>query len=728
MRFEVSPKHKQNMSGGHPQSTLPASLEQASRLGLRDRIVTLGHALRGAHGSARDSMALMLIELAAQGRGVTHGHRSEAHASGPIELITRLPARWRERHADDALQALARAWPNIPADARPLALAVGRERWIETTKLLAGHAEADARLAAISIAHDTADPALGSVVCTLLGDEEQRVRQAADETVLRMSLRQLRHVPSELLGTHYASIANQGVVSFPADPDVLELERHVLLRAVSDAAYGFASHRCRSPLVALLLLIDHRNVSRVEREISDRMRRLLAMRNHPSHAPIRTLLKRTDCPLLRERALRWLPIDAISNAALERLRVPESLIEHEIMLQNAHLAVRPSRAKKLSTITSPRSASRAQEVLPSAQQWKTLSRSARLGVVSLNPLIGGDEQARRSRIEPALADEGLHVRLRAAGLCPAIDLQDFVFDADGVISRHAGIRWSTLGAEPPRFDSPSSTTRIRLSVLASRSPHDTTRRIAHDELARLTISDSSHPASRQRARCYMQADPAGFIRTMRDRLAMASTCLETIMMIRLLGVERRFELDLIGIVQSEHSEHRSRACAVAALARVQSNAAKYILDEALGDRDPRTRANAVEHAQIPFDRLMVFSDDTDHRARANAVRRAIVSGVESETEKARDASGALIELLGDPRPMHRLAGSWVAQHTVVSRNRGRLGTRWSPIISQLEELAAVDEDPRLRERARRCIQRLASEIRCGATSSSDLSQDLAGEA
>ncbi|MCR9075517.1 MAG: hypothetical protein NXI07_05705, partial [bacterium] len=132
--------------------------------------------------------------------------------------------------------------------------------------------------------------------------------------------------------------------------------------------------------------------------------------------------------------------------------------------------------------------------------------------------------------------------------------------------------------------------------------------------------------------------------------------------------------------------------------------------------------------QIPFDHLMVFRDDQDHRARANAVRRAIVSGVESETEKARDASGALIELLGDPRPMHRLAGSWVAQHTVVSRNRDRLGTRWSPIIAQLEELAAVDEDPRLRDRARRCIRRLASEIRCGASSSSDLSHNLAGEA
>lgn len=716
------------MSGGHPQSALPSSLEQAKRLGLRDRIVTLGHALRGASGSARDSMALMLIELAAQGRGVTDGHRNQAHAAGPIELITRLPARWRERHADDALLALARAWPYIPADARPLALAVGRERWIETTKVLAGHAEADARLAAISIAHDTADPALGHSVCSLLGDEEQRVRQAADEAVLRMSLRQLRHVPSELLGAHYASIANQGVVSFPADPDVLELERHVLLRAVSDAAYGFTSHRCRSPLVALLLLIDHRNASRVEREISVRMRRLLAMRNHPSHAPIRTLLKRTDCPLLRERALRWLPIDAISNAALERLRVPESLIEHEVMLRNAHLAVRPARASRLCSLTSPRSTSRAQEVLPTPQQWKALSGSARLGVVSLNALIGGDEQARRGRIEPTLADESLHIRLRAAGLCPALDLQDFVFDADGVISRHAGIRWSTLGAEPPRFDSPSSTSRIRLSELASRSPHDATRRIARDELARLTISDPSLPSSRQRARRYMQSDPAGFIRSMRDRLAMPSTCLETIMMIRLLGVERRFELDLIGIVQSEYSEHRSRACAVAALARVQSNAAKYILDEALGDRDPRTRANAVEHAQIPFDHLMVFRDDQDHRARANAVRRAIVSGVESETEKARDASGALIELLGDPRPMHRLAGSWVAQHTVVSRNRDRLGTRWSPIIAQLEELAAVDEDPRLRDRARRCIRRLASEIRCGASSSSDLSHNLAGEA
>lgn len=703
------------MHGDRPQSDHPRSLEQARRLGVRDRIVALGTALRSAHGQSRDTMALLLIELAAQGKGDEHTRDQDTHAASPIELLTRIPARWRERHADDALLALARAWQNITPETRPLALAIGRDRWLQATKALAQEAQPEARLAAIAIANDTADPALGKIACTLLSDEEQRVRQAADEAVLRMALRQLRGVPRELLGEQYAKIAHQPVFSFPADPDVLELERHVLLRAIADAAYGFAAHRCRSPLVAALLLIDHPTGSRMEVEISDRMRRLLAMRNHPSHAPLRTLLKRTDCPLLRERALRWLPIEAISNASLERLRVAESLIEHEIVLRNASLAIRPRRATKLCSLASPRARTRDSELLPSPGVWKSLSEPARLGVISLNALVANDDTTRRELIEPALADESTHVRMCAAGLCPSLDLHDYLFDPDPSVSRHAAMRWSTLGIEPPRYDAPSSAARIRLCELGVRSPHPATRQIAGEEHARLTVADPFHPASRQRARRFMQADPTGFIRMMRDRLALPATCVDAIMMIRMLGVEQRFELDLIGIVQSEHSDPRSRASAVAALARVQSNAARYVMEESLGDRDARTRANAIEHAPIGYERLMAYRDDQDHRARANAIRRAIVRSVETETAEARDASGALIELLGDPRPMHRLAGSWVAQHTVVSRNRDRLGMRWSPIISQLEELAAVDEDPRLRGRAARCIQRLASEIRTGSS-------------
>ncbi|MHA7812392.1 MAG: HEAT repeat domain-containing protein [Phycisphaerales bacterium] len=701
------------MIGDHPQSKRVSPLQEAARLGVRDRIVALGASLRSAQGADCDAMAMPLIELAARNGG--QREQDGQQAAGPVELITRIPSRWRERHADEALMTLARGWAKIPKETRPLALSIGRDRWLQAVRELGARADVESRLAALDIAYDTADPGLGKVACVLLKDEEQRVRHRADETVMRMSMRLLRGLPEALLGEHYAGIAELPVVAFPADPDVLRLERCVLMRAVADAAYDFASHRCRSPLIALLLLIDHPWASRMERQLCDRMRRLLGSRNHPSHAPLRSVLKRTDCPLLRERAFRWLPIEAISSAAIERLRVADTNQEHEMVLGNAELALRPRRASKLAMMSAPRTRERSGALLPENGRWGILSEQARLGALRLNAIVGDDEAIKRLRIEPALADKSAHVRLRGAALCPALDLQEFVFDPDPVVSRHATLRWCTLGIEPPRLDAPSSAARVRLCVLASRSPHAQTRSIGDLESSRLRIDDAHCPASRQRARRYMQADPAGFIRLVRDRMALTQTRVQAIMLIRMLGVERRFELDLIGLVQSEHTDARSRACAVAALAGVDTNTARYVLEESMRDPDARTRANAIEHAAVSVRRLIELGDDSDHRVRANAIRRAIAHTDLSDASEARDASGALIELLGDPRPMHRLAGSWVAQHTMITRNRERLGTRWSPIIAQLEELAAVDENPRLRERAARCIRRLTAEIRSGAS-------------
>jgi len=702
-----------------------APLDQAARLGVRDRIVALGHGLRSAGGEHREAQAFMLIELAAIGSGDANETLSREQAAGPIELLTRIPTKWRQRHADDALLALARAWPVLPHESRRLALALGRDRWLQAARSLAEENDADARIAVLSLGIDTADPGLGKIVCKLLRDEEQRVRQLADEVVLRMGLRPLRAIPSEVLGEHYARIANTPVIAFPADPDVLELERSVLLRAVADAAWGFAAHRCRSPLIVTLLLMDHPWENRMEREISTRMRRLLSQRNHPSHAPLRSVLKRTDCPLLRERALRWLSIDAISSAALDRLRVAESGVEHRLVLERSALALRPKRGVKLGTVSSPRLRTTSAGMLPEPSRWSEYGERARVGIITLDALLGDDDVTRRGRIEPALADESALVRLRASSLCPAIDLADYIFDHDPSVARHAAFRWSTLGIEAPRIDSPACVSRIKLCDLSTRSAHAQVRGFAIDERARLSVTDPHHPASRLRARRAYESDPSGTIRILRDRLAIPASCVDTITMIRMLGIEKRFELDLIGLLQNEQTDHRARASAVAALSRVDTNAARYVLSESVQSGDDRTRANAIELAPMTADSLIEFRDDPHHRVRANAIRRLIDTCVETDPKLAHDASGSLIELLGDPRPMHRLAGAWVAQRVVTNTSRDRLGARWSPIIAQLEELAATDENPVLRERATRCIHRLSEEIRAASTRSQTGASDVA---
>jgi hypothetical protein len=707
------------------QDSTSSPLDQAARLGVRDRIVALGHGLRSAPDAQRETQAMMLIELAAQGQAGASPTSPSAQAAGPIELLARIPSKWRERHADEALLTLARSWSVLPSESRRLALALGRDRWLLAARTLSEDPDPDTRMAALELANVTADPGLGKIVCRMLADEEQRVRHLADEVILRMALRQLRDLPPEVLGKQFAAIASTPAVSFPVDPEVLRLERSVLLRAIADAAWSFAAHRCRSPLIAVLLLMDHPWHTRMEREICTRMRRLLSQRQHPSHAPLRSVLKRTDCPLLRERSLRWLSIDAISNAALERLRVAETPIEHAIVLEHALLALRPKRAAKLASVSSPRLRTTSAGMLPGPEKWRGHTLKARVGLLTLDALLGDDDDTRRARIEPALADASALVRMRSSSLCPPMDLQDYLFDADPSVSRHAMLRWSTVGVEPPRVSSPACSARLKLCALSGRSAHVHVRRLASEEFARLSVTDPRHPASRARARRAYESDPSGTIRLFRDRLALAESCVDTIMMIRMLGIEKRFELDLIGLVQSEHTDPKALASAVAALSRVETNAARYVLSESLSSKDDRTRANAIELAPMPVDSFIEFRDDPHHRVRANAVRRLIGNTIARDHRVAHEASGSLIELLGDPRPMHRLAGAWVAQRVVTSAARDRLGTRWSPIVAQLEELAATDENPALRDRASRCIRRLTHEIRSGSASSARGANDVA---
>lgn len=655
-------------------------------------------------------MAYMLIELAGYQSSEAGQAQGNLQAAGPVELLTRLPNRWRSRHADEALNALAKAWTNLSVGTRKIAVSLGRDRWLQAASQLAQDPEPQSRLAALAIAHDTADPALGKVAALLLSDEQQSVRRAADETLLRLSLQLLDHLPRSLLGESFAKIASTPRTPLPADPVVLDLERCTLLAAVADAAWSFASHRCRSPLIAALLLMDRAVASPLEREIGSRLRRLLSERNHPSHAPLRSVLKRTDCPILRERALRWLSIPAISTAAMDRLRIAESLIEHEIVLRRACLLLRPARATQLASASRMRTQQSANMMYPSRSEWGSLSEEARIGLMHMMSVAREDESLRRAMCEPALADNSARVRLHAADLCPTLDLPDLIYDPSRVVARHAGLRWSSLGTEAPKIGTPACNARAQLARLNTRSPHPWVRRIANEELGLLTALDPQVPAARQRARRLMMSDPASFARIVRDRLSAESTRNDAVVLIRMLGVERRFELDLIGIIQGEIHDPKARASAVMALGRIETKAAQYTLQEAIRDEDPRTRSNAVEVISMRPEQVLEFKDDSHHRVRASAVRRVLTGSATAPSEPSRDACSAMIDMLCDDRTPHRLAGVWAAQRTVVSQHRPALGSSWGPIISRLEDLAANDLEPRLRQRATRCIARLTHEL------------------
>lgn len=664
---------------------------------------------------------MMLIELAShQGSSAGPGSpHAQDQADGPIELITRLPLRWRARHSDEAMRALARAWSGLSWPMRSLAVSLGRDRWLGVAQELASDPDPGARLAALSIAHDTADPGLARVVGGLLGDEQQAVRKSADAAMLRMTMLMLDHLPQRLLGENFARVARATRVALPADPAVLALERCILLAAIADAAWSFATHRCRSPLIAALLLMDRAVATAMERQIGDRMRRLLSERNHPSHAPLRSVLKRTPCPILRDRALRWLTIAPIAGAALERLSIADSLDEHEIVLRRAHLAIRPARASRLASLkaartTPARGQATVHPALPEAGDWERLGETSRLGVLRMLWLVPMGEPARRALAEPALGDASPRVRLIACERCPALDLSDYLYDANPFIARHAALRWSSAGHTPPRPGSPAWSHRARVGALNARSPHAWVRRVSADEADRISPSCPRSPASRSQARRMLVTDPTGFVRLVRDHLADPDQRLDALMLIRLLGVETRFELDLISLVQHSDRDPHARATAVMALARVDSDSARYILREAMGDRDPRTRANAVESADAPPEQILELKHDEHHRVRANAIRRGLRDPGRRGppcTGVTRDAGRALLEMLGDARDEHRLAGAWAAQRSVTVSGRDGLGTAFEALVERIEDLSANDTDPRVRTRAGLCVHRLGEDFK-----------------
>ncbi len=701
-----------------------APLEHAARLRPRERIAALGEALLVAREADRDAMALMLVELASQ-QPDPHGAqdpRGGGRAAGPVELLTRLPALWRVRHSDEAMLALARAWRTLSPTMRGLGAGLGRDRWLAAAARLGRDPEPGARLAAVSIAHDTADPGLGPVVARLLVDEHQAVRKAADGALLRMSVLLLEHLPAALLGEEFAAIAATARVALPADPAVLELERCILLGAIADAAWSFSSHRCRSPLIAALLLMDRAVATPMEREIGARMRRLLSERHHPSHAPLRSVLKRTPCPILRERSLRWLTISPIAGAAIDRLSSADSIEEHEIVLRRAHLALRPRRAWQLATLK-PKRGVLAQSQrqpdrgpLPDPASWEKLGHDSRLGLLRLSRLVTLPEHHARELVEPALADPSALVRLIASERCAPADLTDYLYDACPALARHAALRWSSAGHRAPRMGSPAWSHRAGVARLNARSPHAWVRRVSGDEADRITPLDPASPASRVQARRMLGADPTGFVRMVRDRLAAPASRLDALMLVRMLGVEARFELDLIAMVQDREQDPRARATAVMALAGVDSDSARYVLREAINDRDPRTRANAVESVDMEPEKILEYKLDEHHRVRACAIRRVLAAPGASRQGMTRLAGEALLEMLGDGRDEHRLAGAWTAQRCVVASRRSELGGVFHPLVNQIEALGANDPDPRVRARARGCERRIGLALRPSRTS------------
>jgi len=703
VQSENDPEYNTNLSKAPIQ--LDQSLKHVLAMPLRLQVAALGEGLRVGEPVECQHFALRLIEIAGFG-----GSGMKQRSLGPMELLGSISGHWRARQAETALRELALGWNRLSPEMRKLALSLGRPRWISVTRSLGQDADIKSRVLALDIACDTGDPGFGVMVCSMLGDEHQSVRLAADNTLVRLVLRMFGHLDGEMLGEEFDVIRKRALTPMLGDAAVLELERCSMLGAIADAAWSFASHRCRSPLLASLLLMDRQGGTAIERRAFEKMRRLLAERNHPSHMPMRTVLRTTAAPILRERALRWLVIDPIANVASARLEVAETIAEHSVVLDRMHLCVRPMRAKAMKRV---RIASRqeagavtleARAPMLSGEEFGSLSSETKRGYIRWVTALDLDAGIRRTELEPAMADLDPMVRMHGCCVADSLDLVDYLYDESEPVARHAAMRWSSLGSVGPGVGSASWSRRTEMARLNSRSGSAWVRRIAEEETARLSMDMPDCPASRLQGRRLYLSDPARFVREIRGMLHQPAMRGRGLGMILGLGLESRFEMDLISLSQERVLEPRVSASLVRGLSAVGSEAAKRAVLQSLESDDQRVVANAIESMHTPVGSLIEYKGDENHRVRSSAIRRILVSGQDARTIDS--AAEDLGEMLHDERVLHRLAGVWAAQRVFEPKTRKMVGSRWRDLVMTLNEMTISERDDGVRGRADQCVHRM----------------------
>lgn len=676
---------------------------------LRLQVAALGESLLAGEPAETQHFALRLIEIAGYGqRGI--GGRSTGGAMGPWELVSGLSERWRARHAETALWQLAIGWGRLSVDQRRLAVALGRTRWIATVKQLAADSDPNARIQAIEIAKDTGDPGFGVMVCGMLSDEHSGVRIAADKALIALVLGMFGHLDRGLLGEEFAAIRDRVRTPMLGDPSVLELERCSMLSAIADAAWSFASHRCRSPLLASLLLMDRQGGTAIERRVFEKMRRLLSERNHPSHMPMRTVLRTTPAPILRERALRWLVIEPIAGVASARLEVAESMDEHRAVLERMHLCVRPKRAKALGQVRIRTKQNDGVVSLESGApmlevaDYESAESGVKRGYIRWVSGLDMERSIRRSQLERVMADSDPMVRLHGCVVADSMDLVDYLYDPDESVAGHTAIRWSSVGAPAATAGSASWERRLQTARLNSRSGVASVRRVAHEEVERLSIDRPGSVASRLGARRLFASDPARFVREIRGMLHAHGRRSSGLGMILSLGLEARFEMDLVALSHQKDLEGRDRASLVRGLSAIDTDGARDAVLRCLESDDQRVVSNAIESVHTPIEALIEYKGDGHHRVRSSAIRRMLVGNTPvSLSESVAEDLGAMLR---DTRVLHRLAGVWATQRVLEPKIRSRIGTEWRELVVQLNEMTLHETDDRVRSRADQCVHRL----------------------
>ncbi len=695
---------------------LPRLVAAVEKLPTKERIVACGEALRWSTPGQAVAWIEQLVRIASRD--------PFDMGAGPVRQDGRIDSIWHRirvafspshRWAVLAARELARRWAHVPPEQREIAIGTERGGWAAHLAEEATDPDPDIRLSAAMLAGDSGEASCGVVCVSLLNDESPEVVRAAERSLFSLAVLVLRDnrggdytplleplcevAPRPLLLRRSLSLGLRG-------------EARALAEALAQGVKEAGEHRRRGVLVGVLTALD-RVVERRDGSGAFRALREL-VGSHPGVAHMaRGAMRRSRFPLIRARSVEWLGVPGVSAGAIDRLRAPATVMEHEYALRVAHLTVRPRRRAALAGLTisgRPGGAS----LVPAPGQIGSLSVEARRGIGRLLAPARSERGAKRRAIEPMLVDPDAAARFGAGvAVSPGV-MPDWCFDSHWAIARHQ-VYARSGGASPDR----STTDDLRILERLVGSPHSAVSTAAREDLELHPLGHRATLGVRLQWRRRLRAEPGPAVERLGELLRSGDrdVRMRALMLVRRLDLASVYDQELLRLLHAGLDDAHTDATIVSIVGALDTPAGAAAREAGLRHADARVRANTIEACSrlsrhtggaLPAS-VVEGKGDGPHRIRAAAVRAglgACIAGVGDD----------LASLLTDHRAEHRLAGAWLSGRA-LPHARAALGERWPEMAARVAELAGGDPDARVRARAGVSLRRLEADLQAHWTGS-----------
>lgn len=700
------------------------------------KALALGEALPWLEGNDRQRAAAWLIRKAGKGEGLVGIAALTARLGQFVFGGQGVPA------GQEAIFQLTRHWQAVPEGLREAALDVGpASRWVRAIERAAGMDDPRARASACEIA-GLIGGRMGSLaalrlVAPLLGDEDRGVAQAAERALVRATGRAAE------LGVATPELEAEGEAFEPTTVEGVE-------EVIAHAVIHFDEHRRFGVLLAALALLTEAGASAGRRGIGTPLSNWLAQKPTAAHGALRTVLRKADLGLARQRALSWIVMDHLAQAAGDRLSRANTPAEHEAVLERAYLNRRRLRASRVASLHArPKVRQTATQLSDDADatpplEWpeacpvpneatiERLDARARAGLAEWLAALQIDRMTRARVLAPRLNDDDARVRLSLVRFAPPTLIEDLAYDPEGAVARSAVLAMSRLGEPLEAVPAANQPIEAWMGAL-DRHPDGAVRMVGRQELGRAGIGQAGPLAACSARAALKRTDPKAKWLIEAIEVGEPADRINAIALVRRLGLPashhgvRDALLAAVmaagpaGGLEEDDARQRVAATALRALSISPGREVSKALEAACQYPASRVRANAVEALddrrrreliETPAERFIELTADTHQRVRANAVRAGLV-GVESKpaigTEQACET--ALRNMLGDERPAHRVSGLWVAGRVLRRGPELSLGRRWTELAAVIADMARHDSDATARARATACMGSLEAEAR-----------------